>query len=163
MKSYFLNLTYKTNENKKLNLAIILEIKLAKRTDSYLFLRNNKVLGFFIKVRQCQRLQIIMTNMSSKPMNDNCNELDNITACWDKLCPAIWKHRPRDNRYSRWCSGKTRHPCLKQTSPKHKGVFANKDEINHLKDCKLVQKDASNNCDNEPTKLGHYLGKILDT
>ena len=116
----------------------------------------------WIRVRQCQHLHMIMTKMLSQPINGNCNKLNNDMLA-QHFCLAIWRHRPRDNRYLRRCSGKSRHPSLKQTSPKHKRVFANKDEINQLKDCKLVKKDAANYCNDKPSKLRHNISKIIDT
>ena len=92
-----------------------------------------------------------------------CNKLSYNTVCSSNFCPASCSHRPRENRYSRRSSGKCGHPSLKQSSPKHKRVFPNKDEIDQLKNCKLVQKDAAHNCNDKPSELGHNLSKILNT
>ena len=97
----------------------------------------------------CRQLHLILNQVVSK-----------LRLAFYIFCPARWKHRPRDNRYLRWCSGKCRHPCLKQTSPKHKRIFANKDEINQLKDRELVKKDSSNDGYDKPSKLGHNHGQV---
>ena len=104
-----------------------------------------------------------MTKTPSKLLKNIATSLVITQFARVNFCPASYSHRPRENRYSRRSSGKCGHPSLKQSSPKHKRVFPNKDEIDQLKNCKLVQKDAAHNCNDKPSELGHNLSKILNT